>query len=89
MGLFRSKCSGLGLYSFTYFLPAPKQRIKGIQERSLDDITRIIAESPGIQIKDIKTESCADTHAGIWFVILYYALMENVSTYGQISEWSC
>lgn len=55
--------------TYTYFIPAPTQMIKGYREKQADRLTNAILEQ-GFQLKSITTESIStESLRGMWIIL--------------------
>jgi len=68
------------IQTFTYFIPAPKQGLKGYREKQFDRIFYDFVNK-GYEVLDFKTQQCQDRHgtSGMWVIFTLRALTEEAN----------
>jgi hypothetical protein len=68
------------IQTFTYFIPAPKQGLKGYREKQFDRIFYDFVNK-GYEVLDFKTQQCQDRHgtSGMWVIFTLKALTEEAN----------
>lgn len=68
------------IQTFTYFIPAPKQGLKGYREKQFDRIFYDFVNK-GYEVLDFKTQQCQDRQgtSGMWVIFTLRALTEEAN----------